>query len=145
MTTLVYVFSRRSLVNGRYVMDISQAYQGAFTDINEQMDAEIPGLPLLVVECEVDTPTRVAIQADANFPVIFWRETDANRAIIAGNETNVVTLTQANAFIAWMTNASRWPNLSQRKKDVILSCVGQTRKRAGITLVRAMRRMLSED
>ena len=145
MTTLVYVFSRRSLVNGRYVMDIAEAYQGAFTDINEQLDAEIAGLPLLVVECEVDTPTRVAIQADANFPMIFWRETDVNGTIVAGNEANVVTLTQANAFIAWMTNPARWPNLSQRKNDVILSCIGKTRKQAGVTLVRAMRRLLSED
>ena len=130
MTTLVYVFSRRSLVNGRYVMDIAEAYQGAFTDINEQLDAEIAGLP---------------IQADANFPMIFWRETDVNGTIVAGNEANVVTLTQANAFIAWMTNPARWPNLSQRKKDVILSCIGKTRKQAGVTLVRAMRRLLSED
>lgn len=144
MTTLVYVFSRRVLVGQSYEMAISLAgYTGNFVDVNQQDDGEISGLPLLAVECNVNTATRLLIQADANFPVVFWRETDANGTIIAGNETNIVTTNQANNFIAWMTDPTRWPNLSQAKQDLILTCVGLTRFEAGKVLVRAMRSLLN--
>jgi hypothetical protein len=112
---------------------------GGWSDRTEQLDDELPDLPVCIIEGVITAAQLTAIQADNRFLVIAQRDIDSvTKATNNGNFGSTLTQAQVNAFKAWLS--ANWPNLPARVLTRADSLVGMTRIQAAQAVVTFIRR-----
>jgi hypothetical protein len=135
MPTIVqgYVFGKRTTG----LMNCAVIYPGAaqgngyggWTDVSEQIDAELGALPIGAFYGEITTTQATVLNADPLYLVIGWRNVDTDTGVgSGGNWTQVLTTLMVTALKTWFT--TNWIGIPAELLTRMDTLVGMTRIQA---------------
>jgi len=135
------ILCKREKVNGVYEMQpVTLGYDGAFTDVSEQIDEDLDRLPVMVVHAQVSSAVATAMAADNRFIVVGSRRVNDDGSFANSTFDDALTLAQRNAFRTWVTN--NYPNAPAAVLSKVQAAVqtGDTRLQAFRKLQAVLRR-----
>lgn len=135
------ILCKREKINGAYEMQpVALGYEGAFTDVSEQVHEDLDRLPLLVVHAEVSPAVALTMAADNRFIVVGSRRVNDDGSHSNSTFDDALTLAQRNAFRTWV--ATNYPNAPAAVLSKVQAAVqtGDTRWQAFKKLSAVLRR-----
>lgn len=126
--------------NVRDMHPVTLGYQGAFTDVSEQIDTDLDNISLLVIHAQVAPAVATAMAADALLLVVGSRRIADDGTVSLSTFDDALTLAQRNAFRLWVT--TNYPNAPAAVLTKVNATVvtGDTRWQAFRKLAAVLRR-----